>query len=91
MCVFPAKERKKKLESLLDDVIMIIANDQFLCFCNKRKDMLLTRILIVIKRCLIKQWTRKGYGTNINKVFNTDSNNVTSYSKNGELVILSIF
>ena len=44
---------------------------------------------MVIKR-LIKQWALKGYGTNINKVFNTDSNNVASYSKNGELVILSI-
>ena len=32
----------------------------------------------------------KGYGTNISKVFNTDSNNVTSYSKKGELMILSI-
>ena len=29
----------------------------------------------------------KGYGTNISKVFNTDSNNVISYSKNGELMI----
>ena len=35
---------------ILDDVIMIIANDQFLCFCYKRKDMLLIRILMVIKR-----------------------------------------
>ena len=32
----------------------------------------------------------KVYGTNISKVFNTDSNNVTSYSKNGELMILLI-
>ena len=50
---------------------MIIANDQFLCFCYKKKDMLLIRILMVIKRCLIKQWARKGYGININKGFNT--------------------
>ena len=35
---------------ILDDVIMIFANDQFLCFCYKRKDMLLIRILMVIKR-----------------------------------------
>ena len=45
---------------------------------------------MVIKRCLIKRWTLKGYGTNIDKVFNTDSNEVASFSKNGELVILSI-
>ena len=70
---------------------MIISNDQFLCFCYKRKDMLLIRILMAIKRCLIKRWTLKGYGTNIDKVFNTDSNHVASFSENGELVILSIF
>ena len=69
---------------------MIIASDQCFCFCYKRKDMLLIKILMVIKRCLIKQWTLKGYGTNINKVFNKDSNNVASYSKNWELVVLSI-
>ena len=37
---------------------------------------------MVIKRCLIKQWTLKGDVANINKVFNTDSNNVANYSKN---------
>ena len=30
--------------------IMIIANDQMLCFCNKGKDMLLIRIIMAIKR-----------------------------------------
>ena len=59
------------------------ANDQSLCFCYKRKDdMLLIRILVLIKHSFIKQWTLKGYGTNINKVFNTDSNDMANYSKN---------
>ena len=59
------------------------ANDQSLCFCYKRKDdMLLIRILVLIKHSFIKQWTLKGYGTNISKVFNTDSNDMANYSKN---------
>ena len=32
--------------------------------------------------CYKRKDMLKGYGTNINTVFNTDSNNVTSYSKN---------
>ena len=52
--------------------------------------MLLIRILMVIKQFLMKQWALKVYGTSINKVFNTDKNNVASYSKKMELVILSI-
>ena len=40
--------------------------------------------------CYERKNMLKGYGTNINTVFNADSNNVASYSKNGELMILSI-
>ena len=69
---------------------MILANDQFLCCCYTGNNMLLIRILMVIKQFLMKQWALKVYGTSINKVFNTDKNNVASYSKKMELVILSI-
>ena len=45
ICIFLTKERtKKKFESFLDflnldNVIMIITDDQFVCFCNERKNM----------------------------------------------------
>ena len=51
---FWQKKEGKKIESflnflILDGVIMVIANNQFLYFCYKRKDMLLIGILMVVK------------------------------------------
>ena len=51
MSVFLAKERtEERIEPFLDDVIMIIANDQILGFCYKRKNMFLIRILLMVSK-----------------------------------------